>query len=248
MFPILLQYHDLVIFSYPFLMGGAWAISFHMARFYLERARKYDQYFFIQFIGIFISSWFGAKILFLINSANGEFANFATNMNFWLGGGFVFYGGFVASIIFLILYSTFNPKFKFIDAYLFIPPAALAHSIGRIGCFLAGCCYGEKTTFPISIHLNNANRHPVQLYESVLLFIIFLITHYQIIKKMRPNAVIATYTLGYSFVRFILEFIRGDKIRGVYALGISSSQIISVVIGIISISYLIYQNRKRELN
>ena len=230
MHPILFSVGDFSVYSYPFVMGAAWALSFHLSQYYLSLRAILDRSFNLFFVGVFLFAWVGSKILFLINSTNNEFLTVASNTNFWLGGGFVFYGGLISAIIFVALYSLIHKQFKFSDAHLLIPALALSHGIGRIGCLLAGCCFGKETTSILSIHLHNASRHPVQAYESIALIGLFIILHKQIMAKLRPSNVIFTYLIGYSLIRFLLEFLRGDKIRGVYALGISSSQWISITI------------------
>lgn len=233
MYPVLFKFGELSIYSYPFVMGVAWAISFHLCKYYLYNRSQLGKGFYRLFAGVFVAAWIGAKVLFLVNSSRGEFMTVASNSNFWMGGGFVFYGGLIGGIIFVALFSIFNSHFKFSDSYLLIPTLALAHSIGRVGCLLAGCCFGKETDSVLAVHLHGAHRHPVQLYESLLLFILFLILHKQVIGRKKPSTVIFTYLGGYSLIRFALEFIRGDKIRGVYAAGISSSQMISIAMFII---------------
>lgn len=240
MFPILFKIGELTIFSYPFIMGAAWALSFSLTKFYLDQENKLERSFNFLFAGIFLSAWIGAKLLFLINSAQGEFGTVASNYNFWIGGGFVFYGGLIGGLLFVAIASLFIKGFSFKDSYLFLPALALAHGIGRVGCFLAGCCYGTPTDSFLSVHMHHADRHPVQLYESGSLLILFFILHKLVMKKSSPMTVILSYLLGYSTIRFLLEFLRGDKIRGVFMFGVSSSQLISLVFLAISISLLLY--------
>ncbi len=240
MLPVLFKIGELTIFSYPFIMGVAWALSFSLTKFYLSRENKLSKSFNYLFAGIFISAWVGAKVLFLINSARGELSTVASNYNFWIGGGFVFYGGLIGGICFVVIFSLLSRTFSFKDSYLFLPALALSHGVGRIGCLLAGCCYGKSTDFFISVPLHHAHRHPVQLYESLSLFLLFLILHRMVLTRVNPVSVILTYLCGYSVIRFSLEFLRGDKIRGIYMYGISSSQLISLGIFGVSILLLLY--------
>ena len=89
----------------------------------------------------------------------------------------------------------------------------LGHAFGRIGCFLNGCCYGRPTDAPWSVCAEGAPRHPVQLYEAVLLGGLYLAL--EAFARRRPAAGrgLALYLAGYGVIRFALEFLRGDDRR-----------------------------------
>lgn len=218
--------YNLTIYSYPLLMGVAWAIAYHLVNFLNIRFEIKFEKLKIFFWGCFLSSWLGAKLFFILTSQGLADYSYINSANFWLGGGFVFYGGLIFAFIFYYLFNRMYPQH--IDKYyIFIPALGLGHAIGRLGCLLAGCCYGIETDHGFSIHLHGANRVPIQLYESLgLLLITFFI-----LKKLKSEFnIIALYLLLYSVLRFVLEFYRGDGIRGVWIVGLSTSQIISMVI------------------
>lgn len=110
-------------------------------------------------------------------------------------------------------------------------------ALGKIGCFFQGCCYGTKCDLPWAVrHINQSNNiemiHPVQIYESVSLFIIF----FALIKikknNIEPGIIFYSSIIFYCIVRFIFEFFRGDSIY--YFSVFSVSQLISIIIVIIS--------------
>jgi len=233
LYPILFQSHFLTIYAYPLFLGLAWGIAYNFAKKILveDRTILTSQKFHIFFGGLFLSGWVGAKIAFLIFSVNdrGQALQLFSNDNFWLGGGFVFYGGLMAGALFLFIYNFFE---KVLTLELFAQitfPLALAHALGRIGCFLAGCCYGSASNVPWSIHLHNDNRHPTQLYEAFLLLGLAFVLRQKLIQKKSPSLIIFLYLGAYSLLRFFLEFFRGDIVRGVYG-QLSTSQIISIII------------------
>lgn len=136
-------------------------------------------------------------------------------------GGFTFYGGLVSgAIVFLIFLRIYNLNiYKFLN--LLIPSVIIGHAVGRIGCFLAGCCYGKPTDsllgviFPAgslsSLKYGMGTRvHPTQLYESVFLFLLFIV----IIKLVPFYKRFGIYLTGYGLFRFLIEFLRGDN-RGI---------------------------------
>ena len=104
----------------------------------------------------------------------------------------------------------------------------LFHAFGRIGCFLAGCCYGKKLSTPIVIGTIEFARIPVQIIESMAEFILFIVL-FILSKKNRDIDLLRIYLVIYAVIRFADEFLRGDKIRGIYG-GVSTAQWISLII------------------
>lgn len=129
----------------------------------------------------------------------------------------------------------------------------LFHAIARIGCFLAGCCYGIECDSFLSINytirdngiVNTANRIPVQLIEAFFNIAIFVYL-FALIKKenWKNKRILLRYIIIYSCGRFLLEFIRGDSVRGVIW-GISFSQMISVIIWLVVLFTFIKRKKIR---
>jgi phosphatidylglycerol:prolipoprotein diacylglycerol transferase len=154
-------------------------------------------------------------------------------------GGLVFYGGFIGAIILILIYSKRRrtPLLQYID--LIAPILPIGHAIGRIGCLLGGCCYGIEVahSHPLAIIYpeNSLSAPPgvpllaMPLIESCCNLLIAGILFISGRKIRTPGRVTALYLLLYAPVRFILEFFRGDEVRGVYR-GISTSQIISILL------------------
>lgn len=175
-----------------------------------------------------------------------------------LRGGFVFFGGLLGTFgVLLILITVSKMKmYPFLDIVcVYIP---LAHSFGRIGCFLAGCCFGVVCNGPLCIEyplwshayreqiregLINYTSHvslpvfPVQIVESICNLCIFTVLYIMYNKGgVKNGTIIKVYLITYSVVRFFLEFLRGDTPRGIY-FGFSTSQYISsAIVAVIVIS------------
>ena len=241
MLPVLIENNFLTIFSYPLFMGLSWGIGYYLSLFYFQQNNASEKGFNLFFLGSFLSSWLGAKLLFIYASANGEFANYTASASFWLGGGFVFLGGLIAGLLFIYIYSFVLKKIKFTDLSYVLPGLALGHGVGRIGCFLAGCCFGKQCDLSISIFMHGSERHAVQLYEALSLFALGLILHRMIMKKNDSKIVLGTYLVGYGVLRFTLEFFRGDKVRGSFLEILSTSQILSLLIFILG-SLILFKN------
>lgn len=129
----------------------------------------------------------------------------------------VFHGGFLAALIVAILYMRRQslPVFPTMDA--FAPGVALGQSIGRLGCFAAGCCWGRECDLPWGVRFRSDEAapvpldrplHPVQLYESAADLIIFAILYRVFNRAHRSGSVIGLYLVLYSSARFVIEFFR----------------------------------------
>ena len=191
-------------------------------------------------IGLVSASLF--QLLFDALKENGEISIFS--MTFF--GGLV--GGVIAFLIgyFYILKKKYTNE-SFISNVLIIAPACItiAHAFGRIGCFLAGCCYGIETdsifgvTFPGMSHA----VYPTQLFEATFLFILSAIL-FMLAYKGKFKYTFSIYLSCYGLFRFLLEFIRGDD-RGAYFLSLSPSQWFSIIAFTISIVLFIWLKKKK---
>lgn len=229
MYPLLFKSSWVSIHSYSLLMGLAWGVGYYLLQNILVIKKVNIKHLSVVFWGLLFVGWVGAKTFFLIYSSGAYFDRLVVSPSFWMGGGFVFYGGAIFGVAYLLIFNYFFKSFKFKDLYVFVPSLALGHGIGRVGCFLSGCCYGTICDLPWKINLHGKFRHPVQLYESFGLFVIayFLV---RLIKINKTDKVIPTYLVSYGVIRFIAEIFRGDKIRGIHSYGLSTSQYISILI------------------
>lgn len=140
--------------------------------------------------------------------------------------GFVYYGGFIFGFSGAYLVSRML-RFRLMDyAPAMLPSLPLAHAFGRIGCFLAGCCYGIESKFgfpypPGSSAPAYVSLFPVQLLESILLIVVCVFLCLYV--KKGGKRVLSMYVYLYAPVRFFLEFLRGDMHRGIF-LSLSTAQ------------------------
>lgn len=179
----------------------------------------------------------GNLINLLKNTTDFSFSDFVKGL-MTVFGGMVFYGGFLGAILTLKILSPKVIKGKsfgeVLDLYAITVP--LFHTFGRLGCFLGGCCYGIESRFgfvvngnTLSPEINGVRRFPVSLLEALLnLLIFFLLLELYRSGRCRQR-LIFVYMFVYPPIRFGLEFLRGDDIRG-YFLGLSTSQWISLVL------------------
>lgn len=149
--------------------------------------------------------------------------------------GFVIYGALIGGFIGIVLYCRLC-KMKLLSYLdLALPSVALAQGFGRIGCLLAGCCYGHETSgaFAITFHNsayapNDVPLIPTQIISSGLDFLHFFILLYFVKKwKKKDGQVTGLYFMLYSAGRFVLEYLRGDLERGSVGV-LSTSQFIAI--------------------
>ncbi len=209
-------------------MGLAWGVGYFLTLAQFEKASIDPKQLLPLFIGIFLSAWIGAKVFFLMVTPTHLAEKYLFANYFWLGGGFVFYGGLIFGLVYFLVISLCFKKFDLQKSYLLVPGLVFGHAIGRVGCFLAGCCYGRQCELPWSMNLEGVHRHPVQLYEAIYLlaFGIFILRRSRL--ERLQSSITISYLIYYSAGRFILEYFRGDDIRGLYWLNLSTSQYVSV--------------------
>lgn len=163
-------------------------------------------------------------------------------MNVIADGGYIFYGGIPFGMGGLLLAG----KIHGIELRKYLrvcgPLLPLGHAFGRVGCSLAGCCYGVSYSGPLAVTYhhsliapNTMPLFPVQLLEAVLLLGLAIVLLAAVLRGVSFPGMVGLYFGGYAVMRFGLEFLRGDLERGVAA-GLSTSQWISVgvLVGLIA--------------
>jgi len=151
-----------------------------------------------------------------------------------------FYGGLITGVIaFIVIFNLYVKKHSDIriKEIAVVAPLCItvAHAFGRIGCFLAGSCYGKETDSWIGVDFPDlGKRIPTQLIEALFLFILTGVLIF-IIFKTSFRYTLHIYMASYSIFRFIIEFFRGDEARGGTLFGLYPSQIVCVLIWIIFI-------------
>ncbi len=213
------------------LVGGFTALCFIFFR--LEKCQIQFTTFLRMFLFCVIGGFIGSKVLFAITQIPWLIENFSfVNLLLLIPqSGFVFFGGLFGVIVVLLVMTRGNADFRKKIFRLAVPAMPLFHAFGRIGCFLAGCCYGKDLPSPILIGSIKLTQIPVQLMESLTEFILFFII--LVIEKKKENTdILQVYLVLYAMIRFADEFLRGDVIRGIY-FGISTSQWIAIIILIV---------------
>jgi len=220
----------------------------------LPRERIYDLSLWMLLGGLI-----GSKILMLFTEP--EYRDHPLqllSLDFLRSGG-VFYGGLIGAVLtgYFLMKRYKLPWWKTADACA--PGIAIGNFFGRQGCFAAGCCWGKPTSLPWGVKFTELGHqitgvptdlylHPTQLYESFAMLIVFLFLLWMHRRKRFNGQVILLYALLYSIVRFSIEFVRDDPRGDIFGLttltGLSTSQMISLVIGIAAAVVLVIRWRR----
>lgn len=236
------------MYAYGVLLAAAYLAALQLA---VVRARRLGlDGTKIMDLGIYliIAALVGAKLMLVLVDFDYFLSQPRELLSLVRAGG-VFYGGLLAALAVAFVLVRRYGLTMWTTADLFAPGIALGHVIGRLGCLLAGCCYGRPTTMPWGITFTNpvafANvgtplneaLHPTQLYDAgaeLLILGILLATE----RKGRPFAgrTFWLYILLYGVSRFVIEFYRGDD-RGL-VLGVSTSQFVSIIMVPVAIAML----------
>ncbi|HEX8653288.1 MAG TPA: prolipoprotein diacylglyceryl transferase [Pyrinomonadaceae bacterium] len=220
----------------------------------LPRERIYD-------LGLWmlLAALVGSKLLMLWTEPSyREDPSHLFSLDFLRSGG-VFYGGLIGAVVtgyFLVRYYGL-PWWKTADA--FAPGIALGQAIGRLGCFSAGCCWGKPTSEPWGVRFTplgheitgvpiDVDLHPTQLYESAATLLIFLFLLWLHRRRRFSGQLILFYAVLYSIARFSIEFLRDDPRGDIAGLttwtGLSTSQLISLIVGVGGLLILILRWRR----
>ena len=215
----------------------------------LPRERIYDLC-----LWMLLASLIGSKALMLFTEP--EYRGSPAllfSLDFLRSGG-VFYGGLIGAVVtgYFLMRRYKLPWWKTADACA--PGIALGNVLGRQGCFSAGCCWGKPTTMPWGVKFTALGHeitgvpagvplHPTQLYESFAMLIVFCFLLWLHRHRRFSGQVILAYALIYASIRFVIEFFRDDPrgdILGVTTLtGLSTSQLIGIVVGVGALVILI---------
>lgn len=215
-------------------------IIFLEYRCYRRNMSMDDELYFAAFLLIF--SVIGAKLLYVALNFK-EILSFAASTHRdwkdfldYLGGGFVFYGGLIGAFLGALLYGAYFHQDISDLVCVSVPAIPLFQFFGRTGCFLAGCCYGCPSDSFLAVAFTHAIAAPnfvpllpVQLFEAFFNLILFFILLRFEKSFHDASKVLGLYLVLYGAMRFILEFFRGDTVRGMW-LFLSTSQWISLVL------------------
>lgn len=181
----------------------------------------------------------GAKIMYIFENVPIKELIHNPLTHIFSRGGLTLYGGFIGAV-FLIWILTFKSKVKFFSVMDAMSPAlAIGHSIGRVGCFLVGDDYGVKSdlpwamAFPKGLPPTTDSVHPTQVYEVVVMGLIFFVL-WKLRKRNMPDGWLFSILLITAGIeRFLIEFIRNTTPSPIA--GLSVAQVIAIILILIGL-------------
>lgn len=261
MYPELFRIGNFPIHTYGVFLAlaflGAIMVTVRLAsRDGLPKERIYDLC-----LWMLLASLVGSKALMFFTEPEYRGNPWALLSLDFLRSGGVFYGGLIGAVLtgYFLMRRYKLPWWKTADACA--PGIALGNVLGRQGCFSAGCCWGKPTTLPWGVKFTELGHeitgvptgvglHPTQLYESLAMLIVFFFLLWLHRQRRFSGQVILAYALIYAAVRFVIEFFRDDPrgdILGLTTLtGLSTSQLIGIVVGVAALVLLVKRWRNAE--
>ena len=237
---------NFVSYSLCAVVGFCVALAFAFFRNRRNRIEDSAYYLFIFFaaIGMFV----GSRLMFFISMIPTMIENDYTvhdALMVLINGGFVFYGGLLGALAGGVVCAKIS-RIRLKELLnVFLPPMVVFHIFGRIGCFMAGCCYGIESPIGFSFPYEEVTRLPVPLMEAAYELIIVVVLVYKDSKTQGKTDLTLLYLMMYAPMRFVLEYLRGDDIRGHWGL-LSTSQWLSIFIVIVVVLCVYIQHRKNK--
>ncbi len=259
MYPVLFRIGNFPINTYGVFLALAFLCAILITVKLAERDGLPRQKIYDLSLWMLLASLIGSKILmFFTEPEYRDHPLQLLSLDFLRSGG-VFYGGLLGAVLtgYLLMRRYKLPWWKTADACA--PGIAIGNFFGRQGCFAAGCCWGKPTNLPWGVKFTELGHeitgvpvdvplHPTQLYESFSMLIVFFFLLWLHKRRRFNGQVILFYGLLYSIVRFAIEFVRDDPRGDILGLtsmtGLSTSQIISLIVGTASLILLIIRWRK----
>ena len=195
----------------------------------------------------------GSRVMYILFNLTYYVKNPLDMLKFWEGG-LVFSGGLMASFLAITWYIKRHHLSFWGTADLWAPAAALGQGFGRIGCFMAGCCYGKHTDLPWGIIFSHPGSlaplhvalHPTQLYAALSGFIIFLILLWLHPRKQFEGQVTLWFLILHSCARLLVERFRGDPRGMLPGTDMSVTQLVTLLILVASVLGLYLMKARNE--
>lgn len=246
---------EIVIHSYGFFIALGVLLSFWFA---VSRVRKYgvdSDSLASLYLWTIIAAFLGGRIFFFFEDID-RYINDPSLMLRIGGGGFVFYGSLIFAVPVMIWWLRRKkvPVRPFLDIVAFIGP--IVHSVGRIGCFMAGCCHGKECHNILGVTFTdpdtlarpmNTPLYPTQLFDIGINLLIIAVLVVLSRRKAFAGQLFLVYIVLYAIGRSINEIYRGDEARGFVMGGaLSHSQFIAIILFAIAVFVWIRWKKRPE--
>lgn len=259
MIPVLLELGPIPLRSYGLMMALAFAVGILVAR-RRARADGMNPDMIIDFaFFVIIASILGARFTYVAGHWPQYVSDPIAVFRIW-DGGLTQYGGFVAGIAAGLLFFRVKGIDPWRGADIVAPSLALGVALGRIGCFLNGCCFGTPCDLPWAVTFPEGSGawdaflgapvHPTQLYASLAAIGIFFILLAVDRRKPFDGFLLWLFVMLLAAYRFLIDPIREyswiSMVRDTEALRLTRNQVMGLVLIAVSLAFMFYL-RKRDL-
>ena len=236
MFPEICHIGHFTVYSYGVMLVLAFFVSSYLASRQAAKTNIDPDKIFNLCFYVFIAGIIGSRI-FYVASCYPYYLKHPLEIVMLQHGGLAIFGGIIFGSFFAWAFIKRNKMDVLMSLDLLIPFIALGQAIGRIGCFLNGCCFGKASLFGIYFPVLGKTLIPTQLYSSLLMFLIFLILRFMQGRKHLPGQIVYSYFFLYSVKRFFIEFFRNDNPRIFH--GLTIFQLLSLAMFLFSLVMLV---------
>lgn len=243
MHPVICTIGPFSVYSYGFMLVVAFSVCSWLACQQAKRQNINPEIIFNLLFEVFIFGVIGARIFYVMENISYYFKN-PLEIIMLQYGGLSWFGGLISGVISGAIYL----RKKRLEIYktldLVIPYVALGQAFGRIGCLLNGCCFGKASAHGIYFEAHKLTLLPVQIYSSIMLFIIFIVLRLMQNKARLAGQIFFLYLLLYSIKRFFIEFLRADN--PVIFFGLTLFQVLSILIFCASLIKIILISKRKK--
>jgi phosphatidylglycerol:prolipoprotein diacylglycerol transferase len=236
------------IFGYGAMLFLAFLGSTNLAAWRARREKLDPELLYDLALWVFIGGLVGARLFYVVQYWGDRIQSVGDIFRIWEGG-IVLYGSIMGGTATFFLYRLIRPFPLRPLLDVVAPSLALGIALGRLGCFLNGCCYGDLCDLPVGVSFpkdsppwkaqvvlgllpasatHSLPVHPTQLYSALdgLLLVALLSAYYPL--RRRDGEVMALLMVTYPISRFLIEYLRNDE--GEFFGGLTISQNISVLV------------------
>lgn len=251
MYPILLNLGKITIYTYGFFLAMGFLAGIFLAKHEAKRVGEDPDKILDLAFYILVAAIVGSRIFYVATNPKIYLAAPLEILKIW-NGGLVFYGGFIAALATALIYMRLKDMAIWKTTDIMAPSLALGQSLGRLGCFFAGCCYGKACDLPWAVTFTHPDSlaptgipiHPTQLYSSLTNFLIFILLFFFRKKKSFDGQLFWVYVFLYGITRSIIEFFRNDFRGGLVFNTLSISQTTGCVMAILAVIMIAYLRGK----
>jgi len=252
MHPTLFSFGPIRVFTYGFFLALAFLAAIVVSGREAQRVGRRPEQIYDLCFYIVLAAIIGSRLFHVLLEFPYFLAHPLDIFLLWKGG-LAFQGGLAAGLLTALVYLKLKHLPVLATFDLLAVGAPLGQFLGRLGCFMAGCCYGRACDLPWAVTFTHPETlapmgvplHPAQLYESLLALGVFGIIWVCRKRKSFNGQLLFLYLMLAGVVRFIVEFFRGDE-RGPEVLaGMPVTQIVALGLAVCSGVLLLWGSRRR---